>query len=139
MDCKDCHRYSFAQQHGPHARLQDGTKPMIRQCAARQRYDRWRKRHGNALEYSAWHSTVDLHGPRYAADKDIRDQAMEFVTLSNVEKAKGWFDETLLANFSMHSLGSRIQFQQKLLSPCTRQREDSSSKIGRHFVYVKYC
>jgi len=95
MDCKDCHRYSFAQQHGPHARLQDGIKPMIRQCAAWQRYDRWRKRHGNALEYSAWHSTVDLHGPRYAADKDIRDQAMQFVTLSNVEKAKGWFDETL--------------------------------------------
>jgi len=47
------------------------------------------------LEYSAWHSAVDLHGPRYAADKDIRDQAMQFVTLSNEEKAKGWFDETL--------------------------------------------
>ena len=91
MDCNDCHRYSFARQHGPNACLPDGRKPTIRQCAAWQRYDRWRKRGGNTLEYSAWRSAIDLHGPRYAADKDIRDQAMQFVTLSKVEKAKGNF------------------------------------------------
>ena len=56
------------------------------------------------MEYSAWHSRVDLHGPRYAADKDIRDQAKQFVTLSNVEKANGEFDETFLTNDSLHSL-----------------------------------
>jgi len=94
MDCNDCHRYSFAQQHGPHAHLPDGTKPMIRQCAAWQRYDRWRKRDENTLEYTVWRSAVDLHGPRYSADKDIRDQAIQFVALSNIEKAKGWCDET---------------------------------------------
>ena len=94
MDCNDCHRYSFAQQHGPHAHLPDGTKPMIRQCAAWQRYDRWRKRDENTLEYPVWRSAVDLHGPRYSANKDIRDQAIQFVALSNIEKAKGWCDET---------------------------------------------
>jgi hypothetical protein len=94
MDCNDCHKYSFVQQNGPSSYLPDGTKPTTRQCAAWQRYDRWRKRGGNSLEYSAWHSRVDLHGPRYAADKDIRDQAKQFVTLSNVEKANGEFDET---------------------------------------------
>ena len=89
MDCKDCHRYSFVQQNGPYALLPDGKKPKTRQCAAWQRFDRWRKKPGNSLQFKTWHSTIDLHGPLYAPDKDIRDESVKFMSLSNDERAKG--------------------------------------------------
>jgi len=61
MNCNDCSRYSFVQQHGPYSYSPDGTKPIIRQCAAWQLYDQWRKRGGNSLEYSVMLDTSIQH------------------------------------------------------------------------------
>ena len=91
MDCTDCIHFLFVQQNGPHACQLDGTKPKIRQCAAWQRFDRWKKKPGNSLLYSAWRLTVDAHGPKYASQKSVHDQIVQYMTLSNVDKAKGAF------------------------------------------------
>ena len=95
MQCNDCHHYSFVRQNGLRACLPDGTKPKIRQCAAWQRFERWRKKPGNVMQYCEWRSVVDRQGPRYAADKHLHDQAVQFMMLPSVERAEGIYTDLI--------------------------------------------